>query len=260
MSNRIVGFSKRDATLDFFAPTGSVFTEMAYHKPDPYSPAAKPTNLRLKDLAATSCKQEMGSRPSPPVVQTMGYSAGRTQFASPTDGSTSVGEQDVLLESAYSSPTSGQISPSDSTDHTHDAFRDVERGMSSDLDPASGPQRSRSASHSGSVAGPSETREKRKRSRVTPEQLAHLERLFAADRSPTAARRKEISEMLGMQERQTQIWFQNRRAKAKLQESRKEHCEGDIPPELVPTLSAGSDAELYYLVHEDEREILSLAT
>ena len=82
--------------------------------------------------------------------------------------------------------------------------------------------------------------------------------------------------MLGMQERQTQIWFQNRcvrvnrddvlstvteelvccrrRAKAKLQESRKEHAESDIPPELVPTLSAGSDAELYYLVHEDERK------
>lgn len=54
------------------------------------------------------------------------------------------------------------------------------------------------------------SREKRKRSRVTPEQLTHLERFFAADRSPTAARRKEISELLGMQERQTQIWFQNR--------------------------------------------------
>lgn len=53
-------------------------------------------------------------------------------------------------------------------------------------------------------------REKRKRSRVTPEQLTHLERFFAADRSPTAARRREISELLGMQERQTQIWFQNR--------------------------------------------------
>lgn len=58
--------------------------------------------------------------------------------------------------------------------------------------------------------GAPQEREKRKRSRVTPEQLAHLERLFALDRSPTAAKRKEISEMLGMQERQTQIWFQNR--------------------------------------------------
>lgn len=55
-------------------------------------------------------------------------------------------------------------------------------------------------------------REKRKRSRVTPEQLVHLERFFTLDRSPTAARRKEISDMLGMQERQTQIWFQNRSA------------------------------------------------
>ena len=61
-------------------------------------------------------------------------------------------------------------------------------------------------------AGPSgpESREKRKRSRVTPDQLTQLESFFAANRSPTAARRKEISDMLGMTERQTQIWFQNR--------------------------------------------------
>lgn len=53
-------------------------------------------------------------------------------------------------------------------------------------------------------------KEKKKRTRVTPEQLVHLERYFAMDRNPTAARRKDISELLGMQERQTQIWFQNR--------------------------------------------------
>jgi len=64
-----------------------------------------------------------------------------------------------------------------------------------------------------SAAGPRSAgaeREKRKRSRVTPDQLVHLERFFSMDRSPTAARRREISELLGMQERQTQIWFQNR--------------------------------------------------
>lgn len=53
-------------------------------------------------------------------------------------------------------------------------------------------------------------KEKRKRSRVTPEQLVQLERLFLLDRSPPAARRREISDHLGMHERQTQIWFQNR--------------------------------------------------
>lgn len=57
---------------------------------------------------------------------------------------------------------------------------------------------------------------KRKRGRVNPAQLAYLERAYAADRSLDATRRKEISQKLGMDERQTQIWFQNRRAKAKL--------------------------------------------
>jgi hypothetical protein len=56
-------------------------------------------------------------------------------------------------------------------------------------------------------------REKRKRCRVTPEQLVQLETLFALEPSPTGTRRREISERLGMEERQTQIWFQNRSVK-----------------------------------------------
>lgn len=60
------------------------------------------------------------------------------------------------------------------------------------------------------TSGSAREKEKQRRSRVTPEQLAHLEQYFAAERSPSATRRKEISENLGMAERQTQIWFQNR--------------------------------------------------
>jgi hypothetical protein len=71
--------------------------------------------------------------------------------------------------------------------------------------PATGPQRTK-ASELRNVP------EKRKRCRVNPQQLMRLEQIFAQERSPTAARRKEISEELGMQERQTQIWFQNRLA------------------------------------------------
>ena len=76
-------------------------------------------------------------------------------------------------------------------------------------------------SSSATAPGPARTSSaKRKRGRVNPTQLAHLERAYAKDRSLDAARRKEISEALGMEERQTQIWFQNRRAKAKLLEQR----------------------------------------
>lgn len=53
-------------------------------------------------------------------------------------------------------------------------------------------------------------KQRRKRSRTTPEQLAKLEEYFAADQSPTAARRREIAQELGLEERQTQIWYQNR--------------------------------------------------
>ncbi|KZW02865.1 hypothetical protein EXIGLDRAFT_374945 [Exidia glandulosa HHB12029] len=96
---------------------------------------------------------------------------------------------------------------------------------------------------------------KRKRSRVTPEQLAHLERIFAQDRSPTAARRKEISEMLGMNERQTQIWFQNRRAKAKNQDGKGKvirHSPSSSPPETSPDAKPSSvDLDRQMLIHEE---------
>lgn len=75
-----------------------------------------------------------------------------------------------------------------------------------DTPPASERERSESVASNKSE----EKVEKRKRSRVTPEQLQRLERFFLLDRNPTASRRREISELLGMQERQTQIWFQNR--------------------------------------------------
>ncbi|KAJ1308019.1 hypothetical protein OPQ81_002090 [Rhizoctonia solani] len=122
-----------------------------------------------------------------------------------------------------------------------------------------GPQRVRSATVSSPTASTTARAnlQKRKRSRVTPEQLAQLERVFATDRSPTAARRKEISEQLGMQERQTQIWFQNRRAKAKLVESkgRRPGSPGsgrDTPPDTPPELSPGYEADLQALLHETD--------
>ncbi|KAK7051092.1 hypothetical protein VNI00_005204 [Paramarasmius palmivorus] len=93
-------------------------------------------------------------------------------------------------------------------------------------------------------------KEKRKRCRVTPDQLVHLERIFATDRSPTAARRREISEMLGMQERQTQVWFQNRRAKAKMLEAK--FPAPLQPPKLPQSLVSTDETDLLNLIHEDE--------
>lgn len=104
--------------------------------------------------------------------------------------------------SANLSPITTSLSREDSTPLTPDGDFDATR------EPTFGPQRTVSCTKS---KGDKESdKEKRKRSRVTPEQLVHLERFFSIDRSPTAIRRKEISELLGMQERQTQIWFQNR--------------------------------------------------
>lgn len=115
---------------------------------------------------------------------------------------TLVTEDTASSPSASMSPTTpGDVPLSALTDPQPDSPTKDDDRMEATAEPRSATSKSKAG----------EPREKRKRSRVTPEQLTHLERFFAADRSPTAARRKEISELLGMQERQTQIWFQNRR-------------------------------------------------
>ncbi|VDB94270.1 unnamed protein product [Peniophora sp. CBMAI 1063] len=121
-----------------------------------------------------------------------------------------------------------------------------------DASPSSAPSRRPStASSRGSKNGGAPEKEKRKRSRVTPDQLVHLERFFAMDRSPTAARRREISQLLGMQERQTQIWFQNRRAKAKLLDG-KVKGKDSTPPQTPPELRQGFEGDLQSLIREQD--------
>ena len=60
------------------------------------------------------------------------------------------------------------------------------------------------------LKAPKDDRERRKRNRVTPEQLIQLEAAFSKDRSPTSTERRELSNRIGMAERAVQIWFQNR--------------------------------------------------
>ena len=102
-------------------------------------------------------------------------------------------------KSGASSPLSAALSPTDS---------DVAPASATVPDKAQNPIIRRAISCSSLTAG--EVKQRRKRSRVNPEQLVKLEEFFAADNSPTSARRKEIAQLLGMDERQTQIWFQNR--------------------------------------------------
>ena len=56
---------------------------------------------------------------------------------------------------------------------------------------------------------------KRKRMRMTPEQLRVLQKAFSQNPMPTANCRAILARKLGMTIRSVQIWFQNRRAKVK---------------------------------------------
>lgn len=166
---------------------------------------------------------------------------------------------------ASGSPSPGVVATSQSPDTPLNSNRPSPSGSDSideegGKEPASGPKRTNSSTSINSKG----EKERRKRSRVTAEQLVHLEQFFAVERSPTAARRREISELLGMEERQTQVWFQNRRAKAKMLQTKNKDAlqavshpvpqrQADIiVPESPPKLLTGVQADLQRLIHETE--------
>jgi hypothetical protein len=60
----------------------------------------------------------------------------------------------------------------------------------------------------------------KKRTRVTPSQLAILEETFIVSATPDSKMRKQLATKLDMPERSIQIWFQNRRAKVKMLQRR----------------------------------------
>jgi len=61
----------------------------------------------------------------------------------------------------------------------------------------------------------SDSLNKKKRQRTSPEQLAILEQIFQTDKMPNQQTRVHLADQLGMSSRRVQIWFQNKRAKVK---------------------------------------------
>ncbi|PHZ17923.1 homeobox, partial [Rhizopus microsporus ATCC 52813] len=55
----------------------------------------------------------------------------------------------------------------------------------------------------------------RRRTHLKPSQVAVLQETFVTNTLPDAAMRAQLAQELGVSERTVQIWFQNRRAKAR---------------------------------------------
>ncbi|KAF5359643.1 hypothetical protein D9756_003181 [Leucocoprinus leucothites] len=106
---------------------------------------------------------------------------------------------------------------------------------------------------------PKEDLPKKKRGRLTKEQLAQLERLFAVDCSPTVVRRREIALQVGCPERQIQVWFQNRRAKAKSSgEKCKTRPRGPSPVKEPPELCQAVQTDFEKLIQEDDSSVFTI--
>ena len=72
---------------------------------------------------------------------------------------------------------------------------------------------------------PSSNEKLKQRERATPLQVAFLEKIFALDPLPSAPTRMKLADKLGMTPKRIQIWFQNRRARIKVDKKITERCE-----------------------------------
>lgn len=76
----------------------------------------------------------------------------------------------------------------------------------------------------------------RRRTHLKPSQVAVLQETFVTNTLPDAAVRAQLAHELGVTERTVQIWFQNRRAKARKLEA---STPGGTLPSLVPNVRTG---------------------
>ncbi len=76
----------------------------------------------------------------------------------------------------------------------------------------------------------------RRRTHLKPSQVAVLQESFVTNTLPDASMRAQLAQDLGVTERTVQIWFQNRRAKARKLEAL---SPGGGLPSLVPNVRTG---------------------
>jgi hypothetical protein len=86
---------------------------------------------------------------------------------------------------------------------------------------------------------------KKKRQRISSEQLDLLEQTFETDKMPNQKKRIELASKLGMSMKRVQIWFQNRRAKLKRLSSIRSTSSFAYSPEVMksPRNSISSSRE-----------------
>ncbi|ESQ43090.1 hypothetical protein EUTSA_v10014905mg [Eutrema salsugineum] len=103
----------------------------------------------------------------------------------------------------------------------------------------------------------SQSRNKKKR--LTQEQVRQLEKCFTLNKKLEPDLKLELSNMLGLPQRQVAVWFQNKRARSKTQSLELQHCNLQSKLEAALSDKAKLEHQVQYLQDELKRARNQLA-
>ncbi len=116
--------------------------------------------------------------------------------------------------STPASPTSS-TSSADVVSAALPTLDEILNGADAQVDEASDEDSSNNNNNNSNMKKKKKTEAKKPRRRITAQQVAVLEQVFAVEPFPGPSTKKVIAKKLGMQERSITIWFQNKRARLK---------------------------------------------
>lgn len=105
----------------------------------------------------------------------------------------------------------------------------------------------------------SQSQSKNKKKRLTQDQVRHLEKCFTVNKKLEPDLKLQLSNQLGLPQRQVAVWFQNKRARSKTQSLELQHCTLQSKLEAALSDKAKLEHQVQFLQDELKRSRYQLA-